>query len=453
VLPPRVIKAIIKIVGKDFFSDKKEDLLCYAYDATQKSHLPDAVVFPGSAKEISNIIKLANDYHFAVTPRGAGSGMAGGSVPIKKGVVLALTRLNRILEIDEKNLYVWVEPGVITGDLQQAVAEKGLFYPPDPASLSFSTIGGNVATCAGGARAVKYGVTKDYVLALEIVLPTGEIIYTGKKTVKGVSGYDLVPLFVGSEGTLGIFTKILLRLLPLPPQRGTILLNIKNLKILPDLLVKLLYLPERPTAIEFMDDLCRECLKEKFSFSLPPGEGLLLLEADGSEREVDFILDTIITIAKTLNIEIIAKEKGEKNELWEIRRALSPAIFKFGERKRNYDIVVPYKNILTMILYLKKIREKYGFFILCFGHIGDGNLHVNILYDAQKEDKVEEIAKKIIKKTLNLEGSISGEHGIGFKNITYLSWEIKPHTLFLMQKIKQFFDPNNILNPGKIFPL
>ncbi|MDL1955634.1 MAG: FAD-binding oxidoreductase [Candidatus Desulfofervidus auxilii] len=452
-LSSKVTKALINIVGRDFFSDEKEDLLSYAYDATQEKKMPEAVVFPGSAEEISAIIKLANKYHFPVIPRGAGTGMAGGAVPLKGGVVIVLSRLNRILKIDEKNFYVWVEPGVITGELQQAVAEKGLFYPPDPASLSFSTIGGNIATCAGGARAVKYGVTRDYVLALEIVLPTGEIIHTGRKTIKGVSGYDITSFFVGSEGTLGIFTKILLRLLPFPPAKGTILLNLEKLKVLPHLLMRLLHLPERLTAIEFMDDLCRECIKDKFPFDLPPGEGLLLLEVDGSEKVVNIMLENIITIANELKVEVIKKEKKEKSELWEIRRAISPILFQLGEKKASYDIVVPYSHIFSMIKKIKMLRKEYKIHILCFGHIGDGNLHVNILYSSKEKNKAETIAKEIIKNTLNFGGTITGEHGIGYKKAAFLPWEIEPNTLHLMKRLKHTLDPNNILNPGKIFTI
>ncbi len=451
-LPKRVIKILEKIVGRHYISQKKEDLLCYSYDATQLVSLPEAVVFPKSAAEIAEILKLANQYRFSVVPRGAGSGMSGGAVPIRDGVVLAMSRLNRILEIDEKNMWVWVEPGVITGDLQKALAEKGLFYPPDPASLSFCTIGGNVAECAGGPRAVKYGVTKDYVLALEVVLPTGEIIHTGHKTIKGVTGYDLTSLFIGSEGTLGIFTKILLRLLPLIPTKATILLNLTQLNILSSLLIKFLRLPERPTAMEFIDDLCRKCIESQIQFALPEGKGLLLLEVDGSEGMVDLMLESIHSIAKETGAEVIRTQRGkEADQLWEIRRSISPAVFQLGSEKSSHDIVVPRAQILCMIEKIEHLRESYKLPVLCFGHIGDGNLHVNIMYNPEETSRAEIVTEEVIRAALALGGTITGEHGIGFTKARFLPWEIEPNVLKVMQQIKSILDPNNILNPSKIF--
>lgn len=451
-LPSKVIKKLKKIVGKEHVSVHKEDLLSYSYDATQVTSLPEAVVFPGSAQEISAIMKLANQYQFPVLPRGAGSGMSGGAVPIKAGVVVAMSRLNRILEIDEKNMYVWVEPGVVTGDLQEAVAQKGLFYPPDPASLAFSTIGGNVAECAGGARAVKYGVTKDYVMALELVLPTGEIIHTGHKTIKGVTGYNLTPLFIGSEGTLGIFTKILLRLLPLPPAKATLLLGLPQLKILPHLLNKFLHLPEPLTAIEFIDDLCIQCIENHFGLGLPLVEALLLLEADGTEKVVEIIMQQVLDMVKTSGVKVIELARAEKaKKLWEVRRAISPAVFQLGNKKSSHDIVVPRAQILNMVKKIQALRQDYGLPILCFGHIGDGNLHVNIMYDESEAVKAQTVTEEVVRAALTLGGTISGEHGIGLTKARFLSWEIDQPTLKLMQQLKQMLDPNNILNPGKIF--
>jgi len=451
-LPSKVIKKLKKIVGKKNVSTHKEDLLSYSYDATQVAFLPEAVVFPRSAEEISAIMKLANQYQFPVLPRGAGSGMSGGTVPVKGGVVLAMTRFNHILEIDERNMYVWVEPGVVTGDLQEAVAKKGLFYPPDPASLSFSTIGGNVAECAGGARAVKYGVTKDYVMALEVVLPTGEIIHTGHKTIKGVTGYDLTSLFIGSEGTLGIFTKILLRLLPLPPAKVTLLLGLPQLKILPHLLDKFLRLPEPLTAIEFIDDLCIQCIEKHFQLGLPPVEALLLLEADGSKKITEIIVQYVSDIAKSFGLKVIEIAWAEKaKKLWEVRRVISPAVFQLGNKKTSHDIVVPRAQILKMVEKIRSLRQDYGLPVLCFGHIGDGNLHVNIIYDETTKAKAQIVTEEIIRTTLALGGTISGEHGIGLTKARFLSWEIDQPTLKTMQQLKKALDPNNILNPGKIF--
>jgi len=450
VLPKKVIKALEKIVGKDCVSLKKEDLLCYAYDATQITHLPDAVVFPHSCEEISKIMRLANEYLFPVVPRGAGSGMSGGAVPINGGLVLAMSHLNRILEINEEDMWVWVEPGVVTRDLKMVVEERGLFYPPDPASQAFSTIGGNIAECAGGPKAVKYGVTKDYVLALEAVLPTGEIIQTGKKTIKGVTGYDLTSLLIGSEGTLAIFTKILLKLLPLPPAKGTVLLAIRDLNALPSVMHQLLRAPNIPTAIEFIDDLCGRCVEEGFRLDLlKDADGWLLIEVDGSKNSVEEVLKFIEEIANKGDIDIL---KMENEDIWEIRRAISPSLYRLGEKKISHDIVVPRSRILEMIKKIKSLRRAYNIPVACFGHIGDGNLHVNILFKEGQREQAEIVTAEIMKATLSLGGTISGEHGIGLTKAKFLSWEIRPEVIDLMKRLKRTIDPNNILNPGKIWP-
>jgi len=449
VLPKKVIKALQKIVGKNYVSVTKEDLLCYAYDATQITSLPDAVVFPHSSEEISKVMRLANQYLFPVVPRGAGSGMSGGAVPIKGGIVLAMSRFNRILEINENDMWAWAEPGVVTEDLKKAVEEKGLFYPPDPASKGFSTIGGNVAECAGGPKAVKYGVTKDYILALEAVLPTGEIIQTGKKTIKGVTGYDLTSFLVGSEGTLAIFTKILLKLIPLPEAHGTVLLAIKDLEILPNVMYQLLKAPYLPAAIEFIDDLCGRCIEDEFHLGLlKDAHGWLLIEADGNKNSVKGTLEFIKEMENKMDINVL--KMGDEN-IWEIRRAISPALFRLGKKKISHDIVVPRSRLLEMIKEIKSLRKEYNISVLCFGHIGDGNLHVNILFEEDKKNQAETITAEVIKTTLSLGGTITGEHGVGLTKAPFLPWEIKYEVIGLMKRLKEAFDPNNILNPGKIF--
>ncbi len=448
-LPKKVIKALQKIVGKNYVSVTKEDLLCYAYDATQITSLPDAVVFPHSSEEISKVMRLANQYLFPVVPRGAGSGMSGGAVPIKGGIVLAMSRFNRILEINENDMWAWAEPGVVTEDLKKAVEEKGLFYPPDPASKGFSTIGGNVAECAGGPKAVKYGVTKDYILALEAVLPTGEIIQTGKKTIKGVTGYDLTSFLVGSEGTLAIFTKILLKLIPLPEAHGTVLLAIKDLEILPNVMYQLLKAPYLPAAIEFIDDLCGRCIEDEFHLGLlKDAHGWLLIEADGNKNSVKGTLEFIKEMENKMDINVL--KMGDEN-IWEIRRAISPALFRLGKKKISHDIVVPRSRLLEMIKEIKSLRKEYNISVLCFGHIGDGNLHVNILFEEDKKNQAETITAEVIKTTLSLGGTITGEHGVGLTKAPFLPWEIKYEVIGLMKRLKEAFDPNNILNPGKIF--
>ncbi len=451
-LSQKLIRQLQKIVGKPFISTKPEDLFVYSYDATQIRCLPEAVIFPETAFQISQILKICNLYHLPLVVRGAGSGMSGGAIPIKGGLVLVMSRFNRILEIDKENMTVWVEPGVVTAELQRKVAEKGLFYPPDPASLKFSTIGGNVAECAGGPRAVKYGVTKDYVLGLEVVLPTGEIIHTGKKTIKRVTGYDLTSLFIGSEGTLGIFTKILLRLLPLPETKATCVLGLSELKALPTVLNSLLRLQEPLTAIEFIDDLCLSCIAPKLPFKLPRVEGLLILQIDGSIEGVAVAHTKLLQLLKGLPVVVISTAlKEEADRLWEIRRAISPAVFQLGSKKSSHDIVVPRARLLEMVLKIKEIRREFDLPVLCFGHIGDGNLHVNIMYNDNQEERAQMATEAVIKAALSLEGTISGEHGIGLTKARFMPWEIEPAALKAMQNLKRVFDPNNILNPGKIF--
>ncbi|HLA50931.1 MAG TPA: FAD-linked oxidase C-terminal domain-containing protein [Thermodesulfobacteriota bacterium] len=466
-LSKNLIKELTHIIGKENIRTDKEYLICYSYDATNQKFLPDAVVFPKNADEISLILKLANKEGFPVVPRGAGSGFSGGSLPVEGGVVVSLERMNKILKIDADNLIAVVEPGVITGELQWAVEDLGLFYPPDPSSLKFCTMGGNVAECAGGPRAVKYGVTKDYVLGLEVVLPTGDIINTGTQTLKDVVGYDLTKLMVGSEGTLGIVTKIILKLLPLPEATKTMLAVFSDMRDAAATVSRIISSKIIPSTLEFMDKKSISCVDEYASIGLPADvEALLLIEVDGAKELIEKQAEGIkkICLDNRAKEVRIAGDKKEVKKLWQIRRAISPALAKLKPNKINEDIVVPRSKIPDAITGVREIAKKYNLINANFGHAGDGNIHVNIMIDKpvpegfnQGSDKdeferAEKAVKEIFELVLDLGGTISGEHGIGISKMPYVGMELSQPAIEVMKKIKQVLDPKGILNPGKIFP-
>lgn len=453
-----VIRKLREIVGDGHVTQEKQDLICYSYDATQLEFLPDAVVFPSDAGQVSAILRLANSERIPVFPRGAGSGFSGGSLPKGGGIVLVTTRMNRILKVDTDNLIAVVEPGVITGDLQDAVEKEGLFYPPDPASLRFSTIGGNVAECAGGPRAVKYGVTKDFVLGLEVVLPSGDIITTGGETYKGVVGYDLTKLLCGSEGTLGIITRVILRLLPLPETRRTMLAVFDSIDGAAGAVAAVIRGRIIPTTLEFLDYSALKCVEGEFSLGIPAAaRAVLLIELDGERELVEKDAGRIGELIRPLGlIEFnAAADAAEAEELWKARRLVSPALRKVNPDKINEDIVVPRSRVPDIIRRIDGIREKYGVPIINFGHAGDGNIHVNIMIDrsrAGESEKAEEAVREIFQATIELGGTMSGEHGVGLSKQPYVNLELTPEQIRAMRAIKIALDPNNILNPGKIFP-
>ena len=457
-LTDRTFKKLENIVGKQYCTKKNEDLLCYAYDATAQSYLPSAVLFPRDAKEISAILHLANSDRFYVIPRGSGTGMTGGSLPVKGGIVLVMGRLNRILEIDKDNLIAHAEPGVVTGHFHRAVESEGLFYPPDPSSSDFSTLGGNLAECAGGPRAVKYGVTRDYVLGLEAVLPTGEIIHSGVKTAKGVVGYDLTRLLIGSEGTLGIITSITLKLLPLPEAVSAMTAIFDHIETAAETVSEIIRRGIIPRTIEFMDNASIRCVERHLKMNLPVEAGaLLLIEVDGKAEEVGMLIEQLRTLCVSLGAKNtkIAGKKEEIAELWKARKAISPALFQYGPDKINEDIVVPRSKIPDMVRKIEALKEKTGLTMVSFGHAGDGNIHFNIMLDKRNRDelkKAEAAIDALFDYTLELGGTISGEHGVGITKAPYIAKEIGSVELTLMKKIKKIFDPNGILNPGKIFP-
>ncbi len=452
-----VFLSIQSIVGPAHVKRAPEDLLCYSFDATGESHMPDAVVFPENEEQVSRIMALAHREKVCVTPRGAGSGMTGGAVPVMGGIVMAMNRMNRIVHIDRDNLFIRVEPGVVTSDIHQAVESIGLFYPPDPASSSVCTIGGNIGECAGGPRAVKYGVTRDYVLGLRAVLPDGKIITTGVDTAKGVAGYDLTRLLTGSEGTLAIVTLVTLRLLPKPERVKTIAVLFDRIETAAGAVTGIMRQSVVPRCVEFMDEAAIDLVRNYFGFEVPKNvKALLIIELDGNADTVKKDCDKIIAYCSTMEDSRIIEATSAKmaQSLWKGRKALSPVLFNIANTKINEDIVVPINRIPEMIHFLETLRQQTGLTVVGFGHAGDGNIHCNIMYDkssAGQAEKAKKAVDALFEKTLALGGTITGEHGVGLNKKRYLPWEIDETGLEIMKGIKAVFDPGNILNPGKIF--
>jgi glycolate oxidase len=434
-----------------------EELFCYGFDASSTEDRPSAVVRPVDTAEVSRVASYAGKYGIPIVPRGAGTGMTGGAVPLKDTVVLSMEAMNRIVDIDEEDMVAVVEPGVINGHLQEVLESKGLFYPPDPASLRFCTIGGNVAENAGGPRAVKYGVTRDYVLGLEAVLPDGSVFTTGGRTYKGVVGYDLTRLLVGSEGTLAIVTKVYLRILPLPEETATLLCTFENINDAARCVVGITSASIIPRTLEFMDRESIMAVESYRKFGLPRDVGAaLIVEVDGSYPSVSREAEKIADICRSLKGAVqIAEDSYSRDKLWEARRAISPALYHLRPTKINEDIVVPRGKIPEMIEALRRIADRFNIKIASFGHAGDGNIHVNVMTDRKDEAeyrRAKESVRAIFEETLRLGGTISGEHGIGTTKKPYLRMELSDVNISLMKKIKSVFDPGGILNPGKIFP-
>ncbi len=452
----KLIKGMKKIFPSDRLHTNKIERLCFGSDASKKFCMPECVAFPVSSHEVSEVMLLAGELGIPVVPRGAGSGTTGGAVPVCGGIVLVFTKMNKIREINKKSLTAVVEPGVVNFDLKEAVAAEGLYYPPDPASFKFSTIGGNLAECAGGPTAVKYGVTRDYVIGIEAVLPNGEIIKAGRKTLKGVVGYDLCALLVGSEGTLAIITSVTLRLLSLPRHKRTMLAVFKTRELAAGAVVEIIAKGVVPSSLELMDKKAIECVRSLFPIELPDVcESVLIIEVDGQEWSVDKELECIAELLSGLASGVtVAQSEEERTGIWKARRSLSPTMRTFGTLKLNEDIVVPLENIPVALEQIESVGEKYDVNIICFGHAGDGNIHVNIMADKDDEDMVsraKDAVCEVFGITLELGGTISGEHGIGLAKAPYIGMELNPATLDIMRSIKDCFDPKHILNPDKIF--
>ena len=458
-LEARILEKLREIVGSENIATGQQDMICYGYDATQMEFLPDAVVHPASSAEVSQILALANREGFPVFPRGAGSGFTGGALPKGGGVVLVTTRMNRILRIDTDNLVAEVEPGVVTETFQIEVEKLGLFYPPDPASLKFSTLGGNVAECAGGPRAVKYGVTKDFVMGLEVVLPTGEVIRTGGETVKGVVGYDLTKLVCGSEGTLGVITKIIFKLLPYPDAKKTMLTVFDSIDGAARAVSTIIKGKIIPTTLEFMDHATLTCVDRRFNLGLPAeGRAVLLIEVDGDRDLIEKQAGQIHELIKPLGLVQfrVAKDAAESEELWRVRRLVSPSLRDVNPDKFNEDIVVPRSRVPDVIRRIEEVQKRYDIPIVNFGHAGDGNIHVNIMIDKKipgQLEKAHEAIKEVFQAALDLGGTMSGEHGVGLAKQPFIPMELSADQIAAMRAIKKALDPNNILNPGKMLPL
>lgn len=442
------------IVGDDWFLDTPEDLVTYSYDGFLPEFMPDAVIVPGHRDEIAAVMKLANRERINMIPRGAGTNICGGSVARKGGVIIAFHRLNRILEIEPESMCAVVQPGVINADLQKAVAGYGLMYPPDPASMFVSTIGGNVALNAGGPRGVKYGVTRDYLLGLEVVLPTGEIIRTGGKTLKNVTGYDLTRLMCGSEGTLGIMTEIIVRLVPLAPAKSTLQAIYADLDDAATTVSAIIGAGIVPTTLELIDRTVLDVISNyggaKFS---DEAQALLLIEVDGEEDLVE---------AQGKRIEAFCKERGavqverastpeEANRLWQARRTAFGAVASLRPNCIVEDATVPVKMLPAIIRKIVEIADKYRLKIGVLAHAGDGNLHplfMTDLRDKEEMARVDKALEELVDTAIAMGGTLSGEHGIGIAKDRYMSKEFSRTSLELMRGIKRVFDPNNILNPG-----
>lgn len=458
-LPERFVRGLREAVGAEHVRSDPDALSVYGQDALGQGYPPDLVVMPGSTQDVAGIARLCHEHRVPLVVRGAGTGYTGGAVPTAGGVVMSMERLNRILEIDETNLLAVVEPNVITADLQRAVERVGLFYPPDPASLESSSIGGNVAECAGGPRAFKYGTTKRYVLALEAVLPTGEIVETGSKAVKNVVGYDLTQLLVGSEGTLAIITKITLRLIPKPPARATLVAMFADIQTAVDAVTALIQRRVVPAAIELIDaDSLRAVHEHAGREVAPPGTGaVVIIEADGTQAAVDEDIDRVAEACRDVGAMRVslAADDQEREQLWSLRRLLSPALKATGLLKINHDVVVPRGRVPDLFAVVEELKERYRLRIASFGHAGDGNIHVNLMVnrdDAAELARAKDAERELFARVVALEGSISGEHGIGFAKAPYLPIELSADEIALMKRVKAAFDPHGILNPGKIFP-
>ncbi len=459
---PPIVERLRLIVGNGNVLVDDEALERYGHDETVGLRAdPEVVVRATSAGQVSEVIKLAQLEHIPVTPRGAGYGLSGGAVAVHGGIILSTEKMNRILEIDRKNLMVTVEPGVITGDIHRAVEAEGLFYPPDPASLDSCSIGGNIAEGAGGPRAVKYGVTRDYVCGLEAVLPSGEILTMGGKLVKNATGYNLIQLLIGSEGTLAVITKIILRLLPLPKVQVDLLVPFDNFQAAADTVSDIIAHRILPTAIEFMEQdsilAVERLLKKQVPFD--DAAAHLLIQLDGNVREA---VEAEMEVVAELCLEhgardvLVAKDRPTRDRLWEARRMIIDSLNQESPVNHMEDVVVPRAEIHRLLGGIKAIARRRGVRIISFGHAGDGNVHINVLKDDLPDEQwtalVPAVTEEIYRLALSLGGTITGEHGIGATRRRYLPLALDETQIYLMRQIRAAFDPNQILNPGKIFP-
>lgn len=452
-------RQIRDIVGERHFKDDMEALVSHSYDATPMlQSLPDGVVYPGNRDEVAAILKLANEHRIPIVGRGAGSNLCGGTVPVEGGLVMVMTRMNRLIEIDTDNLTATVQPGLNTKQFHQEVERRGLFYPPDPSSMVISTMGGNIMECAGGLRGLKYGTTKDYVLGLEAVLPSGEVIRTGGKLYKDVAGYDLTKLLVGSEGTLAIITEATLKLIPAPKYKKTMLAMFRDIHHAARAVSSIVGNRIIPSTLEFIDNPTLRVVEEFNKIGLPLDmEAILLIEQDGGDMSV--IDKDIAEISRICQEEgaaevRLARDAAEAEKLMQARRSALSTLARIRPTTILEDATVPRSKIAEMVLEINEIAKKYNVQICTFGHAGDGNLHPTCTTDARDADeihRVEQAFEEIFEAAIRLGGTITGEHGVGMVKAPYLEWKLGAAGIELMQNIKRAFDPNQIMNPGKIF--
>lgn len=457
-MQPAVRRALAQAAGEENFSTETAQRLVYAGDATRRLYPPEAVARALDTAQISRILRACWEHGVPVVPRGAGSGLSGGALPIQGGLVLDLAGMRRIMAIEPADQVAVVQPGVVTADLQAAAQAQGLFYPPDPASVSFCTIGGNLAENSGGLRAVKYGVTRDYVLGLQAVLMDGRVLRTGGRTMKSVVGYDLTRLLVGSEGTLAVITEATLKLLPLPEAKATVSALFASLETACQAVGQVLASGIVPTALEFMDQATLKAVEDFAHLGLPAQtQAMLLIDVDGAPEVVAGQAGRLAAILEASGGDPVrlAQTPAQAEELWRARRAASPAIFRLAPHKLNEDIVVPLGRLAEMVRRLEGVARQRGVLVVSFGHAGDGNLHVNIMHDASDPAQAQAAAQAVtdvFAHTLNLGGSLSGEHGVGIAKLGYVGAEMDPTALMLMRQVKQAFDPKGLLNPGKLLP-
>ena len=453
------IQALKRIVGEENCYDDRAHLVAYCYDATRERYEPEAVVFPRNEQDVSAVLAYCNTHKISVIPRGAGSGFTGGALPVNGGIILAMERhFNRILEIDEKNLIARVQPGVVNKIFQEAVEKRGLFYPPDPASQEYSTLGGNVSENAGGMRAAKYGITKDYVMALRAVLPNGDVIRAGKKTIKDVAGFNVAGILIASEGNLAVITEITLKLIAKPKFSRSAMGVFPSIESAMNAVYKTMASGITPVAMEFLDNLSIRAVEERFHKGLPIDAGAILItQVDGDlQEQLDFQLEVISARFKENGcVDFrIAKDDTEAQNLWFARRNVSQSITIYGKKKLNEDITVPRSALPELLSSIAELNKKYHFKIPCFGHTGDGNVHVNVMVpDPNNKEELQkgyECIEEIFKIAIALEGTLSGEHGIGLSKAPFMRLAFSEAEMDLFARIKKAFDPNNILNPGKM---
>lgn len=444
--------------GTDRLLLKREDLMSYSYDASFGTYIPEAVCQVKSVEEVSEILKLANRELIPVTPRGQASSLSGGPLPVYGGIVIDVSQWKDVLNIDKDDMVAVVSPGVITVAIDRAASKVGLMYPPDPSSSNVSTIAGNLAENSGGPRCLKYGVTKDYVLGLQVVTPEGHIIRTGGRTVKNVTGYDLTKLIVGSEGTLGIITEATLRLIPRPAATLSLMAIFDEMVTAGRAITNVLTSGILPAKIEFMDQASIQAVEAYKPMGLPvDAEALILIELDGNQQAIREEAEIVKKVMKDSGAREVKKAstKDEEAKMWKARKLVSPAIVRKKPTKISEDATVPRSKIPAFLKQLQEIKKRYGIDLVVFGHAGDGNLHPNIICDkrdAEEMKRVEQAVAAIFKVALEMGGTLSGEHGVGTMKSSFMPMEFNETTLELMKRMKQAWDPNGIMNPGKIFP-